>query len=185
MESNADTEILGLWQKQAREEQMMPLDEIRTKAERLDTKTRRWRVVTAVLFILLLIKGAWQVWIQEEMLERAGDLLTIAALVYIAYRYRKQRLAAPPVALGRTNCVDFYRAELVRQRDLSKDSWGFLLPFVPGMALALFGGGFEDRSTSQLIALVAFGVALFLGIAWWNAHTARRLQNEIDALDAS
>ena len=35
----------------------MPLDDIRTKAERLDTKTRRWRQVTAVLFILLLIIG--------------------------------------------------------------------------------------------------------------------------------
>ena len=151
----------------------MPLDDIRTKAERLDAKTRRWRVVTAVFFILLLIKGAVEVWIQDGMLERAGDLLTMAALVYVAYRYRKQRLAAPPVALGRTNCVDFYRAELVRQRDLSKDSWGYLLPFVPGMALALFGGGFENRPTSQLIAIVVFGVALFLGSAWWNAYTAR------------
>jgi len=92
---------------------------------------------------------------------------------------------APPVALGRTNCVDFYRAELVRQRDLSQDSWGFLLPFVPGMALALLDGVLEARSTSQLIALVAGGVGLFLGIAWWNAHTARKLQDEIDGLDAS
>ena len=163
----------------------MPLDDIRTKAERLDTKTRRWRGATTMLVILLVIIEAWQVWRGEEMLERAGDLLTIAAFVYIAYRFRKQRLAAPPVALGRTNCVDFYRAELVRQRDLSKDSWGYLLPFVPGVALALFGGGLEDRPTSQNIALVAFGVALFLGVAWWNAHTARKFQNEIGALDAS
>ena len=163
----------------------MPLDEIRTKAERLDTKTRRWRVVTAELFILLLIKGAFEVWIQTETLERAGDLLLMAALVYIAYRYRKQRLAAPPVTLGRTNCVDFYRAELVRQRDLSKDSWGYLLPFVPGMALAVFGSVFESRPTSQLIAIIVLGVALFLGVAWWNAHTARKLQNEIDTLDVS
>ena len=141
MDSSADSELLSLWQKQASEEQMMPLDDIRTKAERLDTKTRRWRMATAVLFVLLLIKLALEVWIQEGMLERAGDLLLMAALVYVAYRYRKQRLAAPPVALGRTNCVDFYRAELVRQRELSKDSWGFLLPFVPGMALALLDGG--------------------------------------------
>ena len=33
----------------------MPPDDIRTKAERLDTKTRRWRVVTPALVILLLI----------------------------------------------------------------------------------------------------------------------------------
>ena len=185
MESNADTEILRLWQKQAREEQMTPLDEIRTKAERLDTKTRRWRQVTAVLFILLLIWETWQVWIEEAMLERAGDLLTIAALVYIAYRFHKHRLAAPPVALGRTHCVDFYRAELVRHRDLANDSRGYLLPFVPGVALALFGDGLEGRPASHAIALVVFGVALFLGVAWWNAHTGRRLQDEIDALDAS
>jgi hypothetical protein len=73
----------------------------------------------------------------------------------------------------------------VRQRDLSKDSWGYLLPFVPGVALALLGGGLEDRPTTHLIAVVAFGVVLFLGVAWWNAHTVRKLQSEIDALDRS
>ncbi len=185
MEGNVDTEVLGLWQQQAREDQLMPLDDIRTKAERLDAKTRRWRVVTPVLFILLLLWEAWQIWTQQETLERAGDLLTIVALLYVIYRFRKYHLAAPPVELGRTNCLDFYRAELVRQRDLSKDGWGYLLPFVPGVALALFGGGFEDRPRSQLVAIAMFGVVLFLGIAWWNAHTARRLQNDIDALDAS
>ena len=185
MESTADTEILRLWEQQSREEQIMPLDDIRTKAERLDKKTRRWRWATAVLFALLLIQLALEVWIQEGILEKAGDLLLMVALVYTAYRYRKQRLAAPPVALGRTNCIDFYRAELVRQRDLSLDSWGFLLPFVPGFALALLDGVFEARTTSQLIALVAGFVGLFLGIAWWNAHTARKLQSEIDTLDAA
>jgi hypothetical protein len=64
------------------------------------------------------------------------------------------------------------------QRDLSKDSWGYLLPFVPGVALALFGRGrgLKDRPTSHVITLVAFAVALFLGVAWLNAHTARRHQ---------
>src|SRR5262245_118504 len=167
----------ALGQQQASEEQMMPLDEIRTKAERLETKTRRWRLMTAVLLILLLIKGGVEVWSQTEALERAGDLLLMAALVYIAYRYRR-RLTAPPVALGTTYCREFYRAELVRQRDLSKDSWGFLLPFVPGMALAVFGSAFESRPAGQLIAIIALSVALFLGVAWWNAYAARKLQNE-------
>jgi len=183
MESSADTEILRLWEQLSREEQIMPLDDIRTKAERLDTKTRRWRGATAVLVILLVIVEAWQVWRGEEMLERAGDLLTIAAFVYIAYRYCKH-LAAPPVALGRTNSVDFYRAELARQRDLSKDSWGYLLPFVPGVTLALFGRGLGERPLVQTVGIIVFGIALFLGAAWWNAYTARRFQHEIDALDA-
>jgi hypothetical protein len=146
--------------------------------------TRRSRVATGVLVILLVIWEAWQVWIQQETLERAGDLLTIAAFCHVVYRFRKHRLAAPPVALGRTNGADFYRAELIRQRDLSKDSWGFLLPFVPGVTLSLFGGGFENRPASQVIALVAFGVALFVSIALWNAHTVHKLQRDIDTLDA-
>lgn len=185
MTAHSDAEVLALWQQQAREEQIVPLDDIRAKAKRLDAKSRRMRVWMALFFILLLIKGAVEVWVEEAVLERAGDLLVMAAWVYIAYRYRKQRLAAPPVALGRTNCVQFYRAELVRQRDLSKDSWGYLLPFVPGVTLSLFGRGFENRPASQIIAIAVFGVALFLGVHWWNVYTARKFQREIDALDAS
>jgi hypothetical protein len=185
MNTHSDAEVLALWQQQAREEQTVPLDDIRAKAERLDAKRRRMRVWMTLFFILLLIKGAVEVWFQDAILERAGDLLLIAALVYVAYRYRKQRLAAPPVALGRTNCVEFYRSELVRQRDVSKDSWGYLLPFVPGISLAILDGVLEDRPTTARIVLVLFGVALFLGIAGWNAHTARKFQNEIDALDVS
>ena len=161
----------------------MPLDNIRAKAMRLDRKTRRWRIGTVSLVILIVIVEAWQVWRGEDVVERSGDPLTIAAFVYVAYRYRKQALAAPPVALGETNCVDFYRAELARQRDLSKDGWGFLLPFVPGVSLALFGGRLVDRPIGQIVAVVAFGVALFLGIAWFNVYTARKLQKAIDALD--
>jgi hypothetical protein len=174
-----------LWQEQEREEQNMQPNDIRTKAEQLDRKNRRSRLLTVLLFILLLILESWQVWVQEEMLERAGDLLTIAALLYIAHRFWKYRAAAPPVALGTTNSVAFYRAELIRQRDLSKDSWGYLLPFVPGVTLSLFGDGIENRPIGLWVALVVFAVALFLGIAWWNAHTARKLQSEVDALDAS
>jgi hypothetical protein len=183
MDINADVAVCGLWQEQEREERIMPLDEIRAKAERLDARTRRWRVVTALLFILLLISEALQVWRQEALLERAGDSLTIAALVYVAYRFRRQRMPAPAAALGRTNWVEFYRAELARQRDLSMDNWGYLLPFVPGVALALVGRGLGARSLSQTTAVIVAGVALFLGVAWWNSYTARKLQNEIDALD--
>lgn len=185
MESNPDIEVWQLWREQAGEEQRMEPSEIRSKAEQLDRKNRGSRVFTALLFILIVIREAWQVWTGQEMLERTGDLLTIAALVYVAYRFHKHLRAAPPFALGRTNSLEFYRSELVRQRDLSKDSWGYLLPFVPGVALSLFGGGFEDRSTGQMVAIAVLGVTLFLGIAWWNAHTARKLQREVDALDAS
>jgi hypothetical protein len=132
-----------------------------------------------------VIVEARQVWSGEGVLERAGDLLTIAAFVYVAYRYRKHRSAAPPAILGNTTSVNFYRAELVRQRDLAKDGWGYLLPFVPGVALALLGDGFENRPTDQIISIVACGLVLFVGVAWWNAHIMRRIEHEIDMLEES
>src|SRR5262245_15510690 len=103
MDSNADVAFCRLWQQQPREERMMPLDEIRANAAQLDARTRRWRVFTTLLFVLLMIVEALQVWRQEALLERSGDSLTIAAMAYVAYRFRKQGMAAPPVALGSTN----------------------------------------------------------------------------------
>src|SRR5262245_21785132 len=100
MNNNADTEVWTLWRNQAREEQPVRLDDIRQKAERLDATTRRWISFTAVLFIFLLLWEGRQVWIGTEVLERAGDFLTMVALVYIAYRFRRHHAASPPVALG-------------------------------------------------------------------------------------
>jgi hypothetical protein len=34
-----------------------------------------------------------------------------------------------------------------------------------------------------MVAFVTFGVVLFLGVAWLNARTARRLQKEIETLE--
>lgn len=183
MASNSDIHLL--WQEQAREEQPMPISDIRAKALHLDSTTRRWNAVGAAAIVLLLIVETWQVWINEELLERVGDALTMAALLYTAYRYRRHHQAAPPAVLGNTHSIDFYRAELVRQRDLAGDSRGYLLPFVPGVTLSLLGGAVQERPASQVIAIAVFGVALFLGVAWLNAYTARKLQKEINALHAS
>ncbi len=183
MASNAETTVHRLWQEQDREEPM-PLSEIRMKAERLTGNARRWNAVTAGVIVLMVIAETWQVWSHPELLERVGDTLTIAALLYVAYRYRRRHRVAP-LTLGSTTCAAFYRAELVRQRDLARDSWGYLLPFVPGVTLSLLGGPLQERPASHVILLAAFGTALFAGVAWLNAYTARKRQREIDALDGS
>jgi phosphate/sulfate permease len=80
-----------------------------------------------------------------------------------------------------TQSVDFYREQLARQRDLSAHPWGYLLPFVPGVGLSLFGRAL-DRSPAPNAAIAVFAVALFIGTAWWHKRSARRLQREIDEL---
>ena len=94
-------DIRRLWHDQPRKEHAMSIDEIRTKADRFTRKVRRWNIVTAVLFVLAIVLESWQVWREPALLERVGDLLTIAALVYVMYRYRDYAIVEPlPAGLG-------------------------------------------------------------------------------------
>ena len=185
MANDSENDIHGRWEEQPREAQRISLDEIHAKAQRFETRTRRWRTVGTPLIILLVIANTVEaVWPGQNIMERAGDLLTVAAFFYISYEYRKHSRFARPEGLGLTNCVEFYRAHLTYERNLARQSSRYLLPFVPGVTLSLLSGVLDEGvPTARLIGIAAFGVALFLGVAWWNAHTARKLQKEIDALD--
>ena len=160
----------------------MSIDEIRASADRFTRKVQRWNIVTAVIFVLAIVLEGWQMWREPTLLERVGDLLTTAALLYVVYRYREYSIVQPmPAGLGLTTSVDFYRQQLARQRDLADNPWRFLALFIPGVALSLFGDALE-RPAAQTAVIAVLGVALFLGVAWLNQRTARKLQREIDDL---
>ena len=85
--------------------------------------------------------------------------------------------------MGLTNCVEHYRSQLVRQRDLSRDGWKFVLPFAPGFGLIIFARVLEGRPASQVVALIVLAVATFVGVLWTIDRSARKLEREIAALD--
>ena len=180
--NDPESDIQRLWQGQPPEGGAMTLADIRSKAARLERQTRRWNVATAGLIILVIAVEAWQISIEPGLLERLGDLLTVVALVYVAYRFRGYASAQPlPSGLGLTGSVEFYRQRLAQQRDVQAHPWGYLAMFVPGVGLSLFGDAL-DRSQSQNAAIGIFAVALFMTIAWVHKRSARQLQHEIDEL---
>jgi hypothetical protein len=185
MASNSADDIHRLWQEQPAERPPQSSDDMRVTAQRFETRTRWWRNAGAAAVVVAVIAEAVQVvWPGRDLVERTGDLLTIAAFLYVAYLYRKYARVSPE-RLGLTSCLDFYRARLVYERNLAQQSGRYLLPFVPGVALGLLGGVLDQGiPAARKIAVAAFGVALFVGVAWLNAYTARRLQKELDALDA-
>lgn len=158
----------------------MSVDHIRIRAEHFDRTNRRIHGWMRAFFVLLVAKGVWEVWVGPDVLERTGDGLLLAALVYVAYYFRDYYAVAPKSAtLGLTASVDFYRTQLARQHALASRPWRYLVLFVPGFALSVFGGAM-DRPLRQQVALAALSVALFVGVAWVNARTARQLQKEIE-----
>jgi len=186
MLNESENEVHVMWGEQPREAQRISLDEIHAKAQRAETRRRQWKTAGTVFFILLVIEnGVEAIWPGQNMMERAGDILIVAALFDIFYEYRKYAgVASSPAGLGRANCVEFYRAYLTYERNLARQSSRYLLPFVPGVTLSLLSGVLgEVVPTARLIGIAASGVTLFLGIAWWNAQSVRNLQRELDALD--
>jgi hypothetical protein len=180
--SERDVTVQQLWHEQPREEHAMSINEIRERAQRFERRVRRNNILTALLIVVIVAVELRQISVEPELLERVGDSLTIAAFVYLAYWYRRHALGqTAPAGPAMTQSVDFYREQLARQRDLSEHPWGYLLPFVPGIGLSLFGRAL-DRSPAQNAAIAVFAVALFIGTAWWHKRSARRLQREIDEL---
>ena len=104
-----------------------------------------------------------------------GSVLIIAGTIYVVRQlYRRSTPAAMPAEFGLTASVEFYRSELVRQRDLLQSVWKwYLAPFVPGMVM--FSRGKIPFLTSNTI---------MFGLVWWmNRRGAGRLTRQIEELD--
>lgn len=184
MSNDFESEVQELWQGQPRKEPSMTVEEIRAKAQRFERKVRRGSALAGAIFVFAFIADGVHAWRTDNAFVRAAELLTMAALAYVAYYYRDYgRVSRMPASLGRTSCAEFYRAQLVRQRELSGSAWPYLLPFVPGLALIAVGRITQHRPTSQIVVLVIVGVGTFVGCLWVNARSVRKLNEEIAAWD--
>ena len=161
----------------------MDVSAVRERARQFNRRTQRWNTFTLVLFPVMIAANAFQIWWHlGEVVNQAGNALQIAALLYVGYWfYRTGGLGATTPGQSHEPCLDAYRRQLIAQRDLGAAPWRWMLPFVPGVGLGLLGRAGE-RSPVQVAALIAVGVALFAGIALFNAWSARRLQRELDLL---
>jgi hypothetical protein len=185
MTSDNKTGIEQEWRQQPLGRQTMSLEEIRAKAKEFDMKVKRWRLVGGLTFAVLLVKNAWEVWTDIEVVERAGDSLMLLALLYVVYRfYRYAGTHLTPAKLGLTECAEHYRSQLVRQRELSRDGWKYIVPFAPGFGLIIFARMLQDRPASQVAALIVGALVLFVGVLWVIARSGRTLDREIAALDS-
>jgi hypothetical protein len=184
MTNDHDPRIGQLWRQQPQEKPTMSLDEIRRRAGDFETRVQRWRLVGGVTVALLLAKNGWEVWTDTELLERSGDLLMLAALVFIVFRFlRHARADTAPSTLGATSCLEHYRSRLRRERDLSREGWKLVLPFVPGFGLILVGRAMQGRPASQVAVLIVIAVAMLAGVLWVIARSGRQLERELAAIE--
>jgi hypothetical protein len=179
-------EFRDLWQRQELEEMKMSVEELRARASKLQ-KRIQWRNLREQL-----ASGIVVVWFASMSMKVSATVprtsfgLIIAGAIYTAvHLYVWGEVRPLPSEPGSQSCIDFYRCELERQRDLLRSIWKWYLgPLIPGLALFV-GWGIvtsppERRWLPELFAFVC--VACFWAVARVNSRAARRFDRQIKEL---
>jgi len=197
MANETRMDMTDTWKNQPVEKVAISLDALRRKSQKLESRVV-WRNLREYAASTIVIASfGYYIWKFPAPLVRLGCVLVIAGALFMVYTLHKRGAAkAVPAELAFRTCLEFHRRELERQRDLLRGVWTwYLLPFVPGLAVFLLGlyrwtmaqpnAPAHVRVIMITFALVAAGCALvFAGVGKLNQWAARRIQREIDALNA-
>jgi hypothetical protein len=183
----------SVWQNQKTEGTRMSIQEVHRKAEKFEGKVF-WE--NALNYFVGLIGAAFMayclVWdsYPKDVLVRLGLSLTVAGVLYVLWRiHRRSPSRRVPAELGVVSCLDYYRKELETRRDHYLSFWKDIGPAIPGVVILLVAKARIHPSHLQQTGWVLAGVvavsALVVLLFWWQSTLyARKLQREIEALDA-
>jgi hypothetical protein len=197
--NNLEDELARLWQDQKLDGNKMALEAIRKKNRNFERAIRNRNLREYVAAVLVVVGFGATIFHAENNYVRLGSVLVIAAAVYVVYalhtRGSSQQL---PGDTARMTLIQFHRSSLERQRDLLRDIWRwYILPFVPGLLLNMFGSAVRDgailnpqrtpeqaRHGLNILVFTLFMFGFFFLVAALNKRTARKLQRKINELDA-
>ena len=179
-------DVQNLWQGQPVTGGTMSLDELRRRSRYVERRVGRRNLREYIGAVVVLFWFGWVAWIAPSPMIRVAAVLILAATIFVVYHLRRYGTAKPmPADLALTGCLQFYRGELERQRDLLRGAWKwYVLPFAPGLMLIYLGQlmahpGRASRALWPAAATVLFMVA----VSELNRHVAKKIQVKIDELE--
>jgi hypothetical protein len=191
---NGSDVLRALWQKQSGSSFSMEPDEIQRRLSRLQADLRDVQIVVYILCPVLAIWFAyWLTFTTQPIITRTGLLLLVLGLSFWVgqiwlYNRDGQKVLVNSDVAGETSCLEFYRAELVRQRNYNRGGWLWsrLLPFYAGLFLM----GWEplhhwtgNGNAPRVVNLIVVSILAILAV-WLSYRSSRKLQQKINAIDA-
>jgi hypothetical protein len=177
----------GLWQNQEVEEMKISVEELRAKAAKFQRRMRmrNIREYIAALFVIGVFADFY-LRMPYSVPRIAFAMIIAGSMYYMIHLRRWGSSRFLPAEMGRADCLQFHRGELVRQRDLARSAWLWALgPIAPGMAL-FFAWDIATAPPAQRwhrIASVAASVAIVVAVLWMSRRAARRLDGRIAELN--
>lgn len=167
----------------------MSLADIRARAERFQSRIRLRNWIEYAAAAIVIAGFAWAAFAVSDIVVRTACGLILLGTLYVVWKLATVARASAKRDEA-LSWADFYRAELVRQRDALNGIWRWYLgPLVPGWVLLWIGAGVAraDEPLWASVGVPALGLAIGLGafaaIAALNKRAAKALQAEIEALD--
>jgi hypothetical protein len=191
---NGSDFLRALWQKQSGSSFSMEPDEIQRRLSRIQADLRDGKILVYTLCPGIAIWFAYCLtFTTQAIVTRVGLLLSIlgmnfwVGLVWLYNRDRQNALANSDAA-GQTSCVEFYRAELVRQRNFNRGAWFWsrLLALFAGLFFTMWEPlhlGARDSNAPRVVNLIVISILAILAV-WLSYRSSRKLQQQIDAIDA-
>jgi hypothetical protein len=184
----------NIWQSQETERTNMSVEEIRQKARKFLSKNRRDSAAGFAFTLVMIVFCAIVLLTARMTLPRivAGLVMTMTLVQFtkaLRFSYKKYGRIWPAPTLGGdaalTTCLEFYRNELERQREMRKvPTWQLAVTFL------IIGWLTRDallrtspdllRVALPFVLISAAGLILLLAV---RKFEARRVQAELDALD--
>jgi hypothetical protein len=185
-----EPDIKTIWRNQKTED-TVTLENIHERAAKFQRRVRNRNLREYIAAIFVIVVFSWYIWILPDWFLKAASALIVVAVLFVTWqlhvRGSASRLPQDGSAMGD---VDFHRRELIRQRDAVKSVWlWYMLPFVPGTVLFMYGIYRHLGVTGHSVHPARFGltvaitVFVFAAGLFLNARAARRLQKRIDELD--
>ena len=187
MSEAPNNQVLQIWQSQPVEGMKMSTEAIRLRAGKFERKISRWYLRETIAALVVIVAFSYFFAKTPQIPLRITWCLFIAGTIWVLVQLvRKGKPKTIPADMGRSNCLEFFRSELERQRDLIKDVWTwYLAPLVPGyVALNVSFAYPHPIGWVRWVLLDAFFVAVFVGTWKLNQRAARCLQRTIDELNA-
>ena len=183
--------LRDLWATDQGEKFTMSIADLTARSDRFRSKIKRRNMTEYFAAALVVGIFGWLALNIPVLSVRIGAGLIILAAIYISWQLNK--LASVDAGGSPAdNLASTHRRELVRQRDALRSVWRwYLMPFVPGIVVFVLGTTIEAGATVPLWAVVASSVvslgfvgAIFAGVWALNAYAARKLDEQIKALDS-
>lgn len=181
-----EQELKSLWKSQPLDAETVSIDTIRGVAKGFHaTISRRNRLEKFAAYLVMLVFGVFARTLETTTM-RVGCVLIILGTLVILYQLRKRTgIGALPLQGVACTYVDYFRAELVHQREALRTVWlWYIAPTVPGVAVLVWGMAENDPSGFPWLPMVAMFVVPFGVVVWMNLRAAGEIQQKIDELDA-